>query len=346
MWAESRRRLLRLALALLGLSLFGLVLYVGGAEAWRQVLRADPLWVGVAFLCTALLTYVSAARWGLLANAVAGHRICSTRAYYNYMMIGKTVGLVLSEAVGVYAVGPLAMKAGGQSSFALAAGSMLLDKLFDLGLSGLLLLPTAFYALGLIGLETCALFFGLVIVLLAVLLRGWYAPLVALAWRLRQWAAARAGRVPLLRRALHAQAAQRLMALQAEQVPSRRVALIAYGLTVLRYGLMAARFAAVSYAVRVAVPPLLIWVGIPIAQLGLLLAVTPGALGALEAGWLGVLLLAGLPRQDIATFLIGQRAALFVFIFVLGAISYLGSLVFPFRSDDGRMTRHQNGIDA
>jgi uncharacterized membrane protein YbhN (UPF0104 family) len=96
----------------------------------------------------------------------------------------------------------------------------------------------------------------------------------------------------------------------------------------------------------VAVPPLLIWVGIPIAQLGLLLAVTPGALGALEAGWLGVLLLAGLPRQDIATFLIGQRAALFVFIFVLGAISYLGSLVFPFRSDDGRMTRHQNGIDA
>lgn len=343
MWADmiqlGGRRILRLALGLLGLVLFGLVLHMGGTEAWRQVLRADPLWVGIAFICTALLTYVSAARWGLLANAVAGCRICSTRAYYNYMMIGKTVGLVLSEAVGVYAVGPLAMKAGGQSSFTLAAGTLLLDKLFDLGLSGLLLLPTALYALRLVTLKACAALFGLLFVLVAVALLGGYESLVAMAFRLRQWAIAHAGRVPLLRRALQVQAVQRLLDLHAEQVPSQRIVLIAYVMTVLRYGLMAARFAAVSWAVGVAVPPLLIWVGIPIAQLGLLLAVTPGALGALEAGWLGVLLLAGLPRQDIATFLIGQRAALLAFISALGLLSYLGSLIWPFRQDDRRTTK-------
>jgi uncharacterized membrane protein YbhN (UPF0104 family) len=82
--------------------------------------------------------------------------------------------------------------------------------------------------------------------------------------------------------------------------------------------------------VGIDVPPLLVFVGIPIAQLGLLFSVTPGALGALEAGWLGVLLLAGLPRPEIAAFLIAQRAAITVFIPVLGALSYLGSLLFPF----------------
>ncbi len=338
MWANHhpRKRILRWALTVLSLGVFVLVLYVGGIEAWRQVLHADPLWVGVAFACTALLTFVSAVRWGLIANVMAGTRICSMRAYYHYLMMGKTAGLVLPEAVGVYAVGPLAMKAGSRSSFALALGTVFLDKLFDLGLIGLLLLPTALYALRLIDLQTCAALFVLCFVALGVALLGWYRPLVARAFGLRGWLVARSESTRLLHRALHGRAGQQLLALDAGQFPVRRIALLAYGLTVLRYLLMTARFVAIAQAVGVAVPPLLVFVGIPIAQLGLLLAVTPGGLGMLEAGWLGVLLLAGLPRQDIATLLIGQRAALFVFIFTLGLISYLGSLIFPFREDDGR----------
>lgn len=325
------RRVLRISLSLLGLGIFALVLYVGGAEAWRQVLRADLLWVGVAFASTALLTYVSAARWGLIANAIHGTRLCSTRAYYHYLMVGKTLGLVLPEAVGVYTAGPLAMKLDGHSSFKLAFGTLFVDKLFDLGLSGVLLIPTVGYVLRLIGLEACAALFCLFLLLPAAALAGWYEPLVSWGFRLRTLLLSRSERLPLLSRFLRGRAGETLLALEPGHVPSREVTLAAYGITVLRYLLMTLRFASVAAALRVAVPPLLVFVGIPIAQLGLLLAVTPGAIGALEAGWLGVLLLAGLPRHDIATFLIGQRAALFVFIFVLGLSSYVGSLVFPFR---------------
>ena len=56
MRAPLSKRLLRWALVALSLGVFGLVLAMGGVEAWRQVLRADPLWVGVAFACTAALT--------------------------------------------------------------------------------------------------------------------------------------------------------------------------------------------------------------------------------------------------------------------------------------------------
>jgi uncharacterized membrane protein YbhN (UPF0104 family) len=178
----------------------------------------------------------------------------------------------------------------------------------------------------------------LVFVALGVALLGWYRPLVARAFGLRAWLVARAASITWLHRALQGRAGQQLLALKESRFPVRRVALQAYGITVLRYLLMAARFVAIAQAVGVAVPPLLVFVGIPVAQLGLLLAVTPGGLGMLEAGWLGVLLLAGLPRQDIATLLIGQRAAIFVFIFVLGLLSYLGSLIWPFREDDRRPT--------
>lgn len=334
------RRWLRGVLGLLSLALFGMVLYWGGVKAWRQVLRADPLWLGVAFACTAALTYVSAARWGLIANAVAGMRVGSTRVYYHALMMGKTVGLVLPESVGVYAVGPLTVKAEGQSSFKLAFGTLFLDKLFDLGLSGVLLLPTAAYALRLVSLEGCAALFVALFIALGIGLLFWYNRLVALAFRTRDWIASRAQHISWANRLLQGRAGQALLALQAERIPVRRIALLAYAITLFRYLLMAARFAFVSRALRVGVPPLLLFVGIPIAQLGLLLAVTPGALGTMEAGWWGVLLLAGLPRQDITTFLIGQRAALFVFIFVLGLLSYLGNLILPFKgrrgTDNGR----------
>jgi uncharacterized membrane protein YbhN (UPF0104 family) len=165
---------------------------------------------------------------------------------------------------------------------------------------------------------------------------AWYRPLLVWAFRVRDGVLQRAERVSWLRRLLGTRLGQQLTALNAGHMPERRVAWVAYSLTLVRYTLMAARFVAVSTAVRIEVPPLLVFVGIPIAQLGLLLAVTPGSLGALEAGWLGVLLLAGLPRPEIATILIAQRAAITVFILTLGALSYLGSLLFPFRQAQGK----------
>ena len=123
-----RQRWVRLLIGALSLGLFGAVLYVGGLDAWRQLLAADGRWVGVAFGCTAGLTAVTAARWGLLANALAGTRLCSTRAYYHYLMMGRTAGLVLPEAVAVHTVGPLAMKAGGHASFGLAFASLAINR--------------------------------------------------------------------------------------------------------------------------------------------------------------------------------------------------------------------------
>jgi uncharacterized membrane protein YbhN (UPF0104 family) len=53
--------------------------------------------------------------------------------------------------------------------------------------------------------------------------------------------------------------------------------------------------------------------GLPVVQLGLLLAFTPGSLGFLEAGWLAVLSFQGISQNEIFTFLLILRLANYLF---------------------------------
>jgi uncharacterized membrane protein YbhN (UPF0104 family) len=55
-------------------------------------------------------------------------------------------------------------------------------------------------------------------------------------------------------------------------------------------------------------------------------AVTPGGLGLFDAGWYGVLLLGGVPNQEALTFVIAQRAYIFIFVLVWAGFSVLLSL--------------------
>ena len=71
------------------------------------------------------------------------------------------------------------------------------------------------------------------------------------------------------------------------------------------------------------IPLSVILVGFPVAQLSLLLAFTPGALGVLEGGWYVVFSIVGISQADSSAFLIGQRAYLFIFTSMIFLISYL-----------------------
>lgn len=57
--------------------------------------------------------------------------------------------------------------------------------------------------------------------------------------------------------------------------------------------------------------------GIPFAQLSFIFSITPGAMGVLEGGWLGVLTMAEIPRDTIGKFLIGQRIYWLIFTLLL-----------------------------
>lgn len=54
-------------------------------------------------------------------------------------------------------------------------------------------------------------------------------------------------------------------------------------------------------------------IGVPVVQLGLLLAFTPGSLGFLDAAWFAVLSLQGVPSEAILTLLLSLRVTNYVF---------------------------------
>jgi uncharacterized membrane protein YbhN (UPF0104 family) len=110
-------------------------------------------------------------------------------------------------------------------------------------------------------------------------------------------------------------------------LPPRRVALQTLGLTILLNVALTICFYHISRAVGMTHPWTVFFAGFPITQLSLILAVTPGGLGLFDAGWYGVLLLGGVPNQEALTFVIAQRAYIFLFVLAWAGLSVLLSVV-------------------
>jgi uncharacterized membrane protein YbhN (UPF0104 family) len=95
-----------------------------------------------------------------------------------------------------------------------------------------------------------------------------------------------------------------------------------WGLTVTLNGALALRFYYIAQAISLPEGPALFIAAFPMTQLSLVF----GGLGIYDASWYGVLLLAGMGEQAALTFVIAQRAYIFLFILFWTGVSFLLSL--------------------
>ena len=65
---QKRNRILSWAINLAGILAFGLILWLGGVEAWQQIVEGDWRYVLAALGVTLLWNLVAAFRWSLIAN--------------------------------------------------------------------------------------------------------------------------------------------------------------------------------------------------------------------------------------------------------------------------------------
>ncbi len=311
---EKRNRILSWIINLAGVLAFGLVLYLGGVRAWQQIVR--PAWgYFVGALAAALLWNLLAAyRWGLIADEVTGAGPgCPLRYYFTYHMIGMMTGQVVPITVGMLGGRPVALSLSREVSLRRAGLSVLLDKAFDLLLAVLLIGPVVLFLAKATGLFFTLGLMGLMAGLGALAVGGLYE------WGVR-WFGGQAARlatllarVPLVGARLVRRLPQQLERLSTETLLTNRSAVRSFALTVVMYGLLAARLILIARALRLEIPWYLFVMGICAAQLALIFSVTPGSLGFLEAGWGAVLGLAGLSQDQIVLFLIARRAYVLVF---------------------------------
>jgi uncharacterized membrane protein YbhN (UPF0104 family) len=312
---DAVKRWLLLALQLLSLAFFGLILWSGGMETWQQVLSGAAGDILVAFLLGGAANMLSATRLRLVAHSVAGRELASWRRFYYLNMTARALGLVVPRSLSTLGGKSVALRALGVS-LKRAVWTVMMDNLFDLVLLGVLAVPALFFLKG--GVSPggfIALALGLTLTLAGGL---WWATVAGRRLPLSRWL----GRVPWLASALHLD----LESATSDLLPTRSTALRALGLSLLLNSILATRFYYIARAVEVTYPWLIFAAGFPITQLSLVLAVTPGGLGLFDAGWYGVLLLGGVFHQEALTFVVAQRAYIFVFVLVWAGFSTLLSL--------------------
>ena len=312
---QKRNRILSWAINLAGILAFGLILWLGGIEAWQQIVQGDWRYVLAALGVTLLWNVVAAYRWSLIANRVVGTKICAFRYFFTYQMIGMFTGQVVPITIGMLGARPVALSLSQQVSLGRSALSVFLDKLFDLVLALLLVIPVALFLVGWIERPLALGVMGGVVIIAALLIGWQYEQAIRLFGQLGTRFAKPLARVPVIGRRLVRRLPGQLERLSSEAFVDNGVALQAFLLTLVMYGLLSARLFFIAQALRLDIPWYLLAMGIAVTQLALVFSVTPGSLGFLEGGWAAVLGLAGLSLDQFTTFVIGRRA--FVLVFTL-----------------------------
>jgi len=295
---QKRNRILSWIINLAGVLAFGLILYLGGIEAWQQIVHGDWRYVSAAFVATLLWNLVAAYRWSLIARRVTEEPEGTPyRYYFTYHMIGMMVGQVLPITVGMLGGRPVALSLSRGVSLKRAGLSVFLDKLFDLLLALLLVTPVALYLVGWIQQPLALSLMGGA-AMLGALLVGWqYERGLRLVVHTGSWLAQPLQYLPVVGPRVARRLPQQLDSLANRSFVTNRLALRSFLLTLVMYSLLAARLSFVAQALRL-------------------------SLGFLEGGWAAVMALAGIPLETFAVFVIGRRAYLLAFTSIVTLLAF------------------------
>jgi uncharacterized protein (TIRG00374 family) len=312
----KRNRILSWIINLSGVLVFALILYLGGVEAWQQIVQADFRYVLLALAVTLLWNLVAAYRWSLIAEQVTDQpEPCPYRYYFTYQMIGMLIGQVVPITVGMLGGRPAALSLSRGVPFRRAALSVFLDKAFDLLLALLVAVPAVLYLAGWISLPAALGAIG-GLVLIALIVLGWqYEAAIQRFARTASRLAQPLAQVPVIGRRLVRRLPEQLERLASGSYVPNRLAVRAFLLTLVMYSLLSTRLFFIAQALRLDIPWYLMALGASVTQLALIFSVTPGSLGFLEGGWAAVLGLAGFSQVQFLYFVIGRRA--FVLVFTL-----------------------------
>jgi uncharacterized protein (TIRG00374 family) len=313
---QKRNRILSWLINLFGVLAFALILYQGGIGTWQQIAQSDWRYLLAAFAVTLLWNLVATYRWSLIANRLMGREICAFRYFFTYHMIGMLMGQIVPITVGMLGGRPAALSLSQEVPLKRSALAVFLDKLFDLILAVLLVVPVALYLVGWISRTVAFVSIGAVVASGVVLMIWQYDHGIRLVGRLGARLAQPLARVPVLGPRLAGRLPRQIERLSTETLLPNQAALLAYLLTLVMYALLGARLFFFAQALQLDIPWHLMFMGVAVAQLALVFAITPGSLGFLEGGWWAVFSLAGITTEQFLTFVIGRRAFALVFTLI------------------------------
>ncbi len=303
---------------LVGVGVFGLVLrwLAPNWEILRETVSFDWRYALLGMLGTTIASFVTAARWRLLAEAMGGTKLAFST--YFFALVSTRVLTQFLPTVAVDLVGRgMALRAGGSKrGLGHAATQVVLERMFD-GVLPIVLLIWALAVrhqwLPISPAASLGLFCLGFLVLAIPLLR----PGVRVALRLYLWLTLRVAK--MRRKQVEAEAEAELA--ETPTVGTKLATQVAL-LSLARYATVVLQFYGIAGAIGLTIAWDDMTVAASVAQLAGLLSLTPGGLGVLEAGWAGGLGWVGLAKDPISLFVLVQRLGIISFFAILSILSY------------------------
>lgn len=320
---SKKRTAKQVLLFIAGLAVFSGIVYLGGVRGIEKNLDPQILPLVFSFVFFFLVFAVGAVRWGYIVNTLEKRKICSYFRYFSYFVSGAFTGQYISKAGGDFLVRPALLKKNEDASYKTGVIGVFIEKAIDLLFIFVLLIPAVLYFFNLFNAELTLItvaFLQITIFFFFIYKNRWTVKLIK---RMLRGFLRLSKKIPLVKRVIKESFFEKVDKLDGFTLLQRKSLLNLFIHTAFRYILLILRLYFLTQALRLQLPFIVLFLGIPVAQMSLLFSFTPGALGILEGGWYVVFSLTGHLQNEMSTFFVGQRGYWMIFTGIIFIISYI-----------------------
>ncbi len=312
---ENKIWINHLLLLFIGFTLFGFFVYLNGVDNFCKLGCIEIVALGCSLIATIGITGSVAYRWGILANAVAGHRTASWLDYYHYVIISRILSFIFPKDVSDIVGRSVLLKRTQNLNYTYSGVSVILDRWFDLLLSLTLLCATIPYWIGIVSVTVGIGLMFISVVVMGGLLFYSYKPFLNGLLKIIEICFLLLNRLPWFK--------QHHFKPYSFSNIDRELFIWAYLISLIKFSCTVGRFILYTKVLNLSISPALIILGTPLGQLAFLFAFTPGGLGIFEAGWYIILSFGKIVPEIAISFVVGQRILTVTFIGVLALISQI-----------------------
>ncbi len=319
-----------------GVFIFCILLYLGGTGSMLSTFTPRPGPLALCFIATFLLFYTTSSRWGFIVNALSGRKLSGYFEYLYFLITGFFYGQFISQFGGTLLVRPGMLMKREDISYKKSVSSVIIEKAFDLVLVLVLIGPSVLYIFDYISTFNAFLWMGILFVVLNTVFIYFNSWLTELIGTVLRTALLTLEKIPLLRRIPRKDYYKRLEDLTGAPLLRKKPLVAVLLFTVIKQLFLFFRYYFLCSALNIDISPATLFMGIPVAQLSLLIAFTPGSIGVLEAGWYAVLKWGSpLVSGDISVFILGQRIYWFLFIALIYLLVFLVARILKLKKTFG-----------
>ncbi|MCP4147598.1 MAG: flippase-like domain-containing protein [bacterium] len=303
------------------LLLWGLLNYTGFSfsEFFKRITRIPFGFILLILAVTWLFVTANAARWSAIVRQISGNREFPKGFFFYYVSISYLAIFFVSGTFGNIGVKSLSLKYKKDIKIIDGSFTVVMEHVLNVLVILLMLLPSFLYVAKILPAPVAAGLSLLFLLLVYVLLKKYYRKALTIIARTLSLIKKIAGKLPLIKKLTDTQSQE----LQFTDHDNREFIVKLFALSVVVYTACLLRPYIYTFALGVEVPLLPFILAYPFVYIISAVGITPGSLGLTELGYVGMLMMLGIGKEEAALFVVGMRLLNIASMLVMFAIGYL-----------------------